>query len=46
MNPNESPEPRKNNGRVLLWAALVLVLLGINGVLLYLRDPHLLSLTA
>ncbi len=40
MNPNESPEPRKNNGRVLLWVALVLVLLGINGVLLYLRSQE------
>ncbi len=40
MNPKESPEPRKNNGRVLLWVALVLVLLGINGVLLYLRSQE------
>jgi len=38
MEPqNESPEPRKNNSRVLLWVALVLVLLGINGVLFYLN---------
>ncbi len=40
MNPNENPEPRKNNSRVLLWVALVLVLLGINGVLLYLRSQE------
>ena len=32
MTPTESPEPRQNNSRVLLWVALVLVLLGINGV--------------
>ena len=38
MTPNETPEPRKNNSRVLLWAALVLVLLGINGVLFYLNQ--------
>jgi hypothetical protein len=38
MEPqNESPEPRQNNSRVLLWVALVLVLLGINGVLFYLN---------
>lgn len=38
MNPNEIPEPRQNNSRVLLWIALVLVLLGINGVLFYLNQ--------
>lgn len=39
MNPNqEQPEPRQNNSRVLLWVALVLVLLGINGVLFYLNS--------
>ena len=38
MDPNETPEPRSNNSRVLLWAALVLVLLGINGVLFYLNQ--------
>ena len=38
MEPqNEHPEPRQNNSRFLLWAALVLVLLGINGVLFYLN---------
>ncbi|MGI4740502.1 MAG: hypothetical protein ACRYG7_35460 [Janthinobacterium lividum] len=38
MQPqNETPEPRQNNSRVLLWVALVLVLLGINGVLFYLN---------
>lgn len=38
MDPQqEYPEPRKNNSRVLLWVALVLVLLGINGVLFYLN---------
>ena len=40
MNPNENTEPRKNNSRVLLWVAIVLVLLGINGVLLYLRSQE------
>jgi predicted nucleic acid-binding Zn-ribbon protein len=38
MNPNETPEPRSNNSRVLLWVALVAVLLGINGVLFYLNQ--------
>lgn len=39
MDPQqEYPEPRKNNSRVLLWVALVLVLLGINGVLFYLNS--------
>jgi len=38
MDPNENPEPRSNNSRVLLWVALVLVLLGINGVLFYLNQ--------
>lgn len=38
MDPNETPEPRSNNSRVLLWVALVLVLLGINGVLFYLNQ--------
>ena len=39
MDPNqEQPEPRQNNNRVLLWVALVLVLLGINGVLFYLNS--------
>ena len=39
MEPNqEQPEPRQNNSRVLLWVALVLVLLGINGVLFYLNS--------
>ena len=39
MDPNETPEPRSNNNsRVLLWVALVLVLLGINGVLFYLNQ--------
>ena len=39
MNPNEIPEPRSSgNNRVLLWVALVLVLLGINGVLFYLNQ--------
>ncbi|RZK22357.1 MAG: hypothetical protein EOO56_08810 [Hymenobacter sp.] len=38
MEPkNEYPEPRQNNSRVLLWVALLLVLLGINGVLFYLN---------
>ena len=38
MQPQtETPEPRQNNSRVLLWVALVLVLLGINGVLFYLN---------
>lgn len=38
MEPQtETPEPRQNNSRVLLWVALVLVLLGINGVLFYLN---------
>jgi cell division protein FtsB len=38
MEPRtEIPEPRQNNSRVLLWVALVLVLLGINGVLFYLN---------
>ncbi|MFD1468224.1 hypothetical protein ACFQ48_08310 [Hymenobacter caeli] len=40
MNPNNPTEPRKNNSRVYLWVALVLVLLGINGVLLYLRSQE------
>ena len=38
MDPNETPEPRSNNSRILLWVALVLVLLGINGVLFYLNQ--------
>ncbi|WP_426059494.1 hypothetical protein [Hymenobacter sp. B1770] len=38
MDPNETTEPRSNNSRVLLWVALVLVLLGINGVLFYLNQ--------
>lgn len=39
MEPKqEYPEPRQNNSRVLLWVALVLVLLGINGVLFYLNS--------
>jgi hypothetical protein len=39
MDPQqETPEPRQNNSRVLLWVALVLVLLGINGVLFYLNS--------
>lgn len=38
MDPHETPEPRSNNSRVLLWVALVLVLLGINGVLFYLNQ--------
>ena len=39
MDPQaEFPEPRQNNSRVLLWIALVLVLLGINGVLFYLNS--------
>lgn len=38
MDPNENPEPRSNNSRVLLWVALVAVLLGINGVLFYLNQ--------
>ncbi|MBD2770344.1 hypothetical protein IC235_20850 [Hymenobacter sp. BT664] len=38
MNPNDTTEPRSNNSRVLLWVALVLVLLGINGVLFYLNQ--------
>jgi len=37
MDPNENPQPRSNS-RVLLWVALVLVLLGINGVLFYLNQ--------
>lgn len=38
MQPqNDSPQPRQNNSRVLLWVALVLVLVGINGVLFYLN---------
>lgn len=37
MDPNETPQPRSNS-RVLLWVALVLVLLGINGVLFYLNQ--------
>ncbi|TPG67496.1 hypothetical protein [Hymenobacter nivis] len=40
MNPNDNLEPRKNNSRVYLWVALVAVLLGINGVLLYLRSQE------
>ena len=38
MTPDEYPQPRQNNSRVLLWVALVLVLLGINGVLFYLNQ--------
>jgi len=38
MDPNETPEPRPNNNRVLIWVALFLVLLGINGVLFYLNQ--------
>ncbi|MGI4738938.1 MAG: hypothetical protein ACRYG7_27520 [Janthinobacterium lividum] len=39
MEPKQDfPEPRQNNSRVLLWIALVLVLLGINGVLFYLNS--------
>jgi len=38
MDPNETPEPRPNNSRFLLWMALFLVLLGINGVLFYLNQ--------
>ena len=38
MDPNETPEPRPNNSRVLVWIALVLVLVGINGVLFYLNQ--------
>lgn len=39
MDPQqENPEPRQNNSRILLWVALVLVLLGINGVLFYLNS--------
>ncbi len=39
MDPQqETPEPRQNNSRVLLWVALFLVLLGINGVLFYLNS--------
>ncbi|OGX82293.1 hypothetical protein [Hymenobacter glacialis] len=38
MDPNENPEPRSNNSKVLLWVALVAVLLGINGVLFYLNQ--------
>jgi hypothetical protein len=39
MEPQQDyPEPRQNNSRVLLWVALVLVLLGINGVLFYLNS--------
>ena len=38
MDPNENPEPRSNNSRVLLWVALLAVLLGINGVLFYLNQ--------
>ena len=38
MEPqNDYPESRQKNSRVLLWVALVLVLLGINGVLFYLN---------
>ena len=37
---NEHPEPRQNNSRVLLWVALFLVLLGINGVLFYLNTQE------
>src|SRR5207237_10880655 len=38
MEPRtEIPAPRQNNSRVLRWVALVLVLLGINGVLFYLN---------
>jgi DNA repair exonuclease SbcCD ATPase subunit len=37
MDPHETSQPR-NNSRVLLWVALVLVLLGINGVLFYLNQ--------
>ncbi|HET9506143.1 MAG TPA: hypothetical protein VFO93_21565 [Hymenobacter sp.] len=38
MEPQKDyPEPRQNNSRVLLWVALLLVLLGINGVLFYLN---------
>ena len=38
MDPNETPEPRSNHSRVLLYVALVAVLLGINGVLFYLQQ--------
>ena len=38
MTPDEYPQPRQSNSRVLLWVALVLVLLGINGVLFYLNQ--------
>ena len=39
MDPqHDYPEPRPNNSRVLLWVALFLVLLGINGVLFYLNS--------
>ena len=38
MTSDEYPQPRQNNSRVLLWVALVLVLLGINGVLFYLNQ--------
>ena len=38
MDPqHDYPEPRPNKSRVLLWVALFLVLLGINGVLFYLN---------
>ena len=37
MEPNQSQEP-KNNNRVLLIVALILVLLGINGFLFYLNQ--------
>jgi len=40
MTPDEYPQPRQNNSRVLLWVALVLVLLGINGVLFYLNQQR------
>lgn len=37
MEQNQTPEP-KNNSRVLLIVALILVLLGINGVLFYMNQ--------
>jgi hypothetical protein len=36
MEQAQNPEP-KNNSRVLLVVALILVLLGINGVLFYMN---------
>ncbi|GAA3998939.1 hypothetical protein GCM10022408_07330 [Hymenobacter fastidiosus] len=38
MEQDQNPEPKTNNNRVLLIVALILVLLGINGVLFYMNQ--------